>query len=140
MIKIISNSNTLCNFAFVKNWKVILSIIFSTLILYNSLRVSITYIYYNVDTAGFIEALCENKDKPEMQCNGKCHLKKITQNKPDEQNKPIELIDFKDILLYNQKEYAHQISNHTLLKKESFYYLNLYNFRVLNNHFHPPNS
>jgi hypothetical protein len=24
----------------------------------------------------FYAAICENKDKPEMECNGKCHLKK----------------------------------------------------------------
>ena len=124
----------------VKNWKFIFSILFSILILYNSLRVSLTYIYYNIDTVGFIEALCENKDKPEMQCNGKCHLKKITKNNTEEQNKPIELIDFKDILLYNQKEYTHQINNHTLLKKARFHYVNLYNFSLLNSHFHPPNA
>lgn len=123
-----------------KNWKLIVPIFFSILILYNSLRVSITYIYYNVDTVGFIEALCENKDKPELQCNGKCHLKKITKNNTDEQNKPIQLIDFKDILLYHQKNYTHQISNHLLLKKASFHYLNLYNFKLLDTHFHPPNA
>lgn len=140
MLKIGSNSNSLCNFAIVKNWKLIVPIFFSILILYNSLRVSITYIYYNVDTVGFIEALCENKDKPEMQCNGKCHLNKITKNNTDEQNKPIQLIDFKDILLYNQKNYTHQISTNTLLKKASFHYLNLYNFKLLDSHFHPPNA
>jgi hypothetical protein len=124
----------------VKNWKFILSILFSTLILYNSLRVSITYIYYNVDTAGFIEALCENKDKPELECNGKCHLNKITKNNNDEKNKPIELIDFKDILLYNQKNYSIHLSENTLQKKPTYYYLNLYSFNLLETYFHPPNA
>lgn len=123
-----------------KNWKFILSILFSTLILYNSLRVSITYIYYNVDTAGFIEALCENKDKPELECNGKCHLNKITKNNNDEKNKPIELIDFKDILLYNQKNYSIHLSENTLQKKPTYYYLNLYSFNLLETYFHPPNA
>ena len=123
-----------------KNSKLILTILFSTLILYNSLRVSITYIYYNVDTIGFIEALCENKDKPELACNGKCHLKKITKTNNEENNQPIELIDFKDILIYNQKDYSYQISNTKLLKKSNFYYLNLYSFKLLGSHFHPPNA
>jgi hypothetical protein len=102
--------------------------------------VSITYIYYNVDTAGFIEALCENKDKPELQCNGKCHLKKITKTTNEEKNQPIELIDFKDILLYNQKNYSHHLSDNTLQKKPSFFYLNLYSFKLLETCFHPPNA
>ena len=118
----------------------ILTLFLSVLILYNSLRVSITYIYYNVDTIGFIEALCENKDKPELACNGKCHLKKITKTNNEENNQPIELIDFKDILIYNQKDYSYQISNTKLLKKSNFYYLNLYSFKLLGSHFHPPNA
>ena len=123
-----------------KKWKLFFSLIFSTLILYNSLRVSITYIYYNVDPIGFIEELCENKDTPEMQCNGKCHLKKITQTTNEKQNKPIQLIDFKDILLYNQKISSHKINKNTLLKKPNFYYLNLYSFKLIDSHFHPPNA
>jgi hypothetical protein len=102
--------------------------------------VSITYIYYNVDTVGFIEALCENKDKPELECNGKCHLKKITKTSNNEKNKPIKLIDFKDILLYNQKNSSFYLSENTLLNKPTFYYLNLYSFNLLETCFHPPNA
>src|SRR5690606_1378345 len=31
---------------------------------------------YIVDYNYIVTVLCENKDKPEMQCNGKCHLTK----------------------------------------------------------------
>jgi len=124
----------------VKNWKLLFSILFSTLILYNSLRVSITYIYYNVDPIGFIEELCENKDKPELQCNGKCHLKKITKTTTEEKNAPIQLIDFKDILLYNQKISIAYLVLKTLPKKSNYSYLNLYDFKLLDRHFHPPNA
>ena len=57
---------------------ILFSYLLSTLILYNSLRVTFTYAYYELDPVGFIEKLCENKDKPELQCNGKCHLKKVS--------------------------------------------------------------
>lgn len=123
-----------------KNWKLLFSILFSTLILYNSLRVSITYIYYNVDPIGFIEEFCENKDKPELQCNGKCHLKKITKTTTEEKNAPIQLIDFKDILLYNQKISTAYLVLKTLPKKSNYSYLNLYDFKLLERHFHPPNA
>ena len=118
----------------------ILTLFLSVLILYNSLRVSITYIYYNVDTIGFIEALCENKDKPELACNGKCHLKKITKTTNEEKNQPINLIDFKDILLYNQKISSHQVDDIIHQSKSNFYYNNLYNFKLLASCFHPPNA
>lgn len=123
-----------------KNWKVILSIIFSTLILYNSLRVSITYLYYNLDTKGFIEAYCENKDKPELQCNGKCHLKKVTKTTDEEKNQPIQLTDFKDILFYNQKISSILFHIKTIEKRPTFYNQNLYNFKLLETFFHPPNA
>ena len=122
-----------------KNWKFIFSILFSTLILYNSLRVSITYIYYNIDPVSFIEALCENKDKPELECNGKCHLKKITKTNTEEKNAPINLIDSKDILLYKQKIDKNNFSKNSYQTKPTFQYANLYNFILLTTHFHPPN-
>lgn len=123
-----------------KNWKLFFSITLSTLVLFNTLRASFTYAYYNIDPIGFIEALCENKDKPELECNGKCQLKKVTNSTNDEKNQPIQLIDFKDILLYNQKISAHQINNNSFINKSSYYYLNLYNFKLLETCFHPPNA
>ena len=110
----------------------------SVLILYNSLRVSITYIYYNVDTIGFIEALCENKDKPELACNGKCHLKKITKSTDDNENTPIQLTEIKDILLYNEKPLTYNFSDKIDFKKKDSSYLNLYTYSISNNCFHPP--
>ena len=34
------------------------------------------FIEYELNKKYIAEVLCENKDKPEMHCNGKCHLKK----------------------------------------------------------------
>ena len=68
---------------------IIISIVLSTLILFSTTRVSVTYAYYELDPIGFIENLCKNKDKPELACNGKCHLKKVTENSSDKQNSPV---------------------------------------------------
>lgn len=123
-----------------KNKKFVFTILFSTLILYSSLRVSITYIYYNIDTLAFIEAFCVNKDKPALKCNGKCHLKKITKTDHEEKNKPIQLIDFKDILLYNEKNESLHLNKYTFQNKTSFHYSNLYNYKLSKTCFHPPNA
>lgn len=32
--------------------------------------------YYSINIEYIIAELCENKDKPELKCNGKCYLKK----------------------------------------------------------------
>lgn len=122
-----------------KNWKLFFSIALSTLVLFNTLRVSFTYAYYNLDPIGFIEALCENKDKPELECNGKCHLKKITNTNNEEKNQQIQLIDFKEILLFNQINESLRLSKYTFQSSKSFHYSNLYNFKLLKTCFRPPN-
>lgn len=32
------------------------------------------------------EEFCENKDKPKLECNGKCHLSKVLANQPTEED------------------------------------------------------
>lgn len=117
---------------------IIISFILTTLILFNSLRVSLTFTYYKLDPIGFIERLCENVDKPELQCNGKCHLKKVTESKSEDNTLPNQLIDFKEILLY----YVHskhlnfevtQIDKHSTIQ-----YNNHYSFISEYDYFHPP--
>ncbi len=42
---------------------------------------------YYINFQYYAEVLCDNKDKPELQCNGQCHLKeelKQTENNNDE--------------------------------------------------------
>jgi len=79
---------------------IFLSLTLSTLILFNSFRVSITFAYYKIDPVGFIEKLCENKDKPEMKCNGKCHLKKVAEGSTENQQESEKYISLKEITLF----------------------------------------
>ncbi|MBO3115954.1 hypothetical protein J4050_04305 [Winogradskyella sp. DF17] len=117
----------------------IFSISFSVLILMNSFWASVNYLYYELDPVGFIEKLCENIDKPELECNGKCHLKKVAESQNKSHKTPENLIDFKDLLLFieilvkpeNKNIYY---TNRSLL----IGYVNLYTFNVLNAVFHPP--
>jgi hypothetical protein len=47
---------------------------------------------YNLNKAYIAQALCENKDQPELQCEGKCHLvKEITKanDAGEKENKPV---------------------------------------------------
>lgn len=45
---------------------------------------SVVTFNYLVNKAEIIEQFCENKEKPQLQCNGKCHLaKQIVQVEPD---------------------------------------------------------
>ncbi|RFM33553.1 hypothetical protein DXN04_16470 [Chitinophaga silvisoli] len=45
--------------------------------LMGSMRTSILYAVYEYDTQLFVSAFCENKNRPELHCNGKCQLVKM---------------------------------------------------------------
>ena len=69
---------------------------------------------YVTDIEAFTELYCENTDKPEMHCNGKCHLaEKLAENEEQKQNK--ELQTPTEIILY----YAP--SNVEFVKTKEFY-------------------
>lgn len=87
--------------------------------------------------------LCVNKDKPELQCNGKCHLKKEMANATDSKN-------------INDKHRFSTAENHiavcyqifypqstlffvkSIFKKMYFSYNNIYTFSFTNFIFRPP--
>lgn len=117
---------------------ILLSTLLSVLLLFTTLRVSLTFTYYKVDPAGFIERLCENKDKPELKCNGKCHLKKVTQQTDSEQKVPNELLDIKDIVLYYQLITSLNLNQVFSFKNPELRYLILYEYLRDQNCFHPP--
>lgn len=117
----------------------ILSLFLIAIILFNSLRVSVTYAYYFIDTADFIERLCENKDKPIMQCNGKCHLKKVAQsNNTNDDKLPFKEIDFKEVVLYIVEQAAFNFDYTIVNENEISNYNNLYTYSLISTLDHPP--
>lgn len=58
------------------NLKQFVSIFFLLVIASQSLVKLAIVIDWKLHQTEITEALCENKDKPEMECNGKCHLEK----------------------------------------------------------------
>ncbi len=52
------------------------------------LKTYIPYVNYYINYTYISENLCENKDKPEMECHGKCHLEK-TIKEADEKESPV---------------------------------------------------
>lgn len=140
MIKIIFNKTVYHYFCTMKFGKIFLVYMLILFILGDSLKSSITFIYYELDPIGFIEDLCENKDKPELQCNGKCQLKKITDASSENPENPKSIIDFKQTLLFNEVfTYLEQ----TLFFydiKQKFIYKNNYHYIDIMNHFRPPKT
>lgn len=47
---------------------------------------------YIMDIEQFTELYCENKDKPELECNGKCHLaNQLADNQEEKESKDIQV-------------------------------------------------
>jgi hypothetical protein len=47
---------------------------------------------YVMDIEQFTELYCENKDKPELKCNGKCHLAdQLADNQEEKESKDIQV-------------------------------------------------
>ncbi len=89
--------------------------------------------------------LCENKDKPEMHCNGKCHLKKQlkkfnsnpTSDAPETilppgllKDYPVSTLDFFD--------FAFRINSTVLKQNADCHYLRHYKYNFTQDIFHPP--
>ena len=122
-----------------KNSRYIWAISLTVLILINSISVSLNYAYYELDPIGFIESLCENQDKPELECNGKCHLNKVAQSQDKKQNTPESIVNFKELILFPSPESDFLVSNIKDSKKSPLFdYQNLYSYINSNNCFHPP--
>lgn len=68
--------------------------------LFNALRMPVTYLYYELDPDGFIALLCENKDTPELECEGKCELKKVAESSTNNSKEPAKSIHYKEIQLF----------------------------------------
>jgi len=58
-------------------------------ILSQSLVKSIIVVHYQVNKTAITKKYCENKAKPKMHCDGKCHLKKQLQKEEKREQAPI---------------------------------------------------
>jgi hypothetical protein len=69
----------------------------------STIKTALVYSYYFINPDNFIALFCENTDKPELECNGKCYLKKVSLNQLEttqNDNLPKVNIDLENILLY----------------------------------------
>ncbi len=118
--------------------KLIQILLLSFLVLSNSLKVAAVYGWYALDVDSFIEQLCENKDKPELQCNGKCYLSKMTSDKGATEEQTLPAIQW-DPFVFSLTEVS--LDKEIVFidsQKANFYYLLLYKEAALHSIFHPP--
>lgn len=100
------------------------------------------YISFKINQDYIAKNLCENRAKPTMHCNGKCHLmKKLKEADKEEQNQLPQ--NFKE---KSEIEYCHYFTNYLFGNNKSFEFQNEsffdYKFTYLSSYhtdiFHPP--
>jgi len=117
-----------------------LSIVFTTLYLVAMLKPVEPILEYCFNYNYIVEVLCVNKDKPRLNCNGKCYLMKQLQKQSSEnstkksqsiqlENYPIGFIEIAEIIQPQQ-------FNFTL--KPTYFYFNNYSYLEENIPFQPP--
>lgn len=67
-----------------------LFLIFTSVQIYNTC----TWIWYEVNTEEITNLFCENTDFPELNCNGKCHLKKQLINHSTPESTPVSELNY----------------------------------------------
>lgn len=98
---------------------------------------------YAVNYKYIATVLCENKAKPELQCNGKCHLmKSLGKNAETDSSQPLEkktTSSEKEVLFYEESfRYCNRSWIVEVEPKVNYEYLNLYAYLNPNFLFRPP--
>ena len=88
---------------------------------FNQLSVFLEYI---VDIEAYTELYCENKDKPETQCNGKCHLAlQLAENEEQKQNNDLQAPPEVNLFLGPSKVEFVNAKEFYVEKKTMFYFI-----------------
>lgn len=99
-------------------------------------------INYHVNQAEITRKYCENKAKPKLQCNGKCHLAKQLAKQEKQEKPSSETNKFKlDILDFTANISSLLTFNYPALSLESNFNYHYSEFRsdsYLDDTFHPP--
>lgn len=87
--------------------------------------------------------LCVNRVKPELKCNGKCHLMKelaaaSEKEKPASQDKKSTSFEITDLFFHELIVSCIPAKECTEFQTGNFHYNSNYNYAVTNSIFHPP--
>lgn len=96
--------------------------------------------FYLLDKETYIELFCENREKPELHCDGKCSLNKNAAENSDHKSEipeRITMMSFPDFI--SNEEFDFQIISFSEFTTTTFgETFSLYNFQYLKNLNQPP--
>ena len=86
----------------------------------------------------------ENKEKPKLQCNGKCHLKKQlakidnSEKKEDKKQHSNQSFKVEELFFNSLDNSVSSYFNYEIKSKKTYTYINLYHFQLNQNLKAPP--
>lgn len=94
---------------------------------------------YTVKKDLFVELLCENKDRPELNCDGKCSLGKLIQQEKEKktQSTVLNLMQF-EWLTFSGFQFAFKAKTTIQQQNPVFAFSNLYHFTFYQDLVQPP--
>ena len=108
------------------------------ILLFSIMRNSLMLSFYLFDSEDFVELFCENKEKPELKCNGKCELSKMAKQ-DDQKPERSSLIDqLQNELIYYATAFESSIFAPLNEIYPGFEYQNQYVFLYSQPITHPP--
>lgn len=116
-----------------------IAILFTFISLASSLKTASVMGYYAMFTNDFVERFCENKERPELKCDGKCALSQMLSQKADDEKTPINL----DLLKNEIVLFIGSLTTYTFVQQprkvpHNVVYRVLYDFHFFERIKHPP--
>lgn len=125
----------------------ILAIFLFLIISAQAVHQGLIYAYFVTNKAYIVENLCENKDVPELKCDGKCHLRQvlsINQKESTPEQPPVpQLEEIKPLVLYCERLMDELVLSYTTTASlgevaTRFSYCFLYDFKPITAILDPP--
>ncbi|WP_405396377.1 hypothetical protein [Maribacter sp. Asnod2-G09] len=116
-----------------------IAILFTFISLASSFKTASVMGYYAMFTNDFVERFCENKERPELKCDGKCALSQMLSQKADDEKTPINL----DLLKNEIVLFIGSLTTYTFVQQprkvlHNVVYRVLYDFHFFERIKHPP--
>jgi len=116
-----------------------IAILFTFISFASSLKIASVMGYYAMLTNDFVERFCENKERPELKCDGKCALSQMLSQKADDEKTPINL----DLLKNEIVLFIGSLTTYTFVQQprkvlHNVVYRVLYDFHFFERIKHPP--
>ena len=94
---------------------------------------------YELNKEYITRTFCENKDKPKMHCNGKCHMAKMLKQEEKNNNLPAgNLLEKWEVQWYSESNSQPEITYICIQTITAYHYNRAVSGSILRGVFHPP--